>query len=318
MHSQPHPQLAAIAAMLRAEGVTAADPLTTPLAEARAAALRYNAVWNRLPPDLAEVSELDIPVARGRLPLRLYRPLAEAEHLPVLVYFHGGGFVLNGLDTHDRLMRLLALRSGAAVVGVGYGLAPEHRFPSQIDDALAALRWLEAEGAAHGLDAGRLAVGGDSAGANLALALQLRLRDAGLPLPAAGLLLYGMFSADLDTPSHRAFGTGAHGLTSERVEWFWDQYLADRAQRDNPLAAPLYAFLDGLPRQTIIAAGLDCLLDDSLRLAAKLEAAGVPHSLSVHGGVPHSFMLMSAVLEPADRAVTEAARAVRLGLRPPR
>lgn len=309
----PHPQLAEVWAMLAELGVTPADPLRQPLAEARAHAKLYQAVWNRDLPPVRLVVDSFAPTTAGSVPLRLFLPdTAPGERLPVLIYFHGGGFVLNGLDTHERLMRLLAIRAGVAVVGVGYSLAPEHRFPRQLDEALAAVAWVRGPaGAAMRLDGSRLVLGGDSAGANLALATTLALRDRGLPAPRLGLLLYGMFSADLDTPSHRRFGGGGYGLTTERVDWFWKQYLADYAQRDNPYAAPLRAELEDLPPQHLIAAGHDCLLDDSRMLARELAAAGVEATLSVYEGVPHSFMLMSEVLEPADHAVSEAAAAVR-------
>ena len=218
--------------------------------------------------------------------------------------------MLNNLDTHDRLMRLLALRSGAAVVGMSYSLAPETRFPGQLDEAVAVIAWLRAHGPALGLASDTLALGGDSAGANLALAATLVLRERRLAPPSFGLLLYGMFSADLETASHASFGGGGHGLTSERVDWFWRQYLADPAQRDNPLAAPLQADLTGLPPQLVIGAGQDCLLDDSVRLAGRLVEAGGEAQLSVYPGVPHSFMLMSEYVEAADQAVSEAAAAL--------
>lgn len=316
MESTTHPQLATIAAILAARGVAPADPLRQPLTEARATALRFQAVWNETLPPVHRVTDARVDSGGRTVPMRIFLPEARHSPSPVLLYFHGGGFALNGLGTHERLMRLLALRSGVAVVGVGYGLAPEHRFPSQLADAVAALAWVRDAGAGLGLDGGRVAVGGDSAGANLALALQINLRDRRQALPVFGVLLYGMFSADVETPSHRAYGGGAYGLTSSRVAWFWDQYLADRAQRDNPLAAPLAADLRGLPPQLVIGAGQDCLLDDSLRLAERLSEAGVRRHLSVYEGVPHSFMQMSALLTPADEAITEAASAVRTTLSP--
>lgn len=315
--STAHPHLETIARAARAAGLAPADPLRQPLAEARQRAWAYQMLWNQPLPESGGVAETHTRSPRGtEVRLRIHYPNARRQGLGVLVYFHGGGFVLNGVATHERLMRLLAARSGAAVVGVSYTLAPELRFPGQLDEALAALAWVRAEGAHFGLDAGRLAVGGDSAGANLALSASLALRDKGETLPLLGLLFYGMYSADLDTPSHRAYGGGGFGLTTERIDWFWSQYLADRAQRDNPAAAPLCADLAGLPRQLVIGAGLDCLLDDSVALAAKLTAAGVPHTLSVYDGVPHSFMQMSAHLPPADAAVSEAAAALRAAVSP--
>jgi len=315
--SEAHPHLAAIAAVAREAGIAPADPLRQPLAEARAAARAYQNLWNHPLPDIAERAQAETVSPRGTaIRLSIFKP-EQAQNLPVLVYFHGGGFALNGVETHERLMRLLALRSGAAVIGVSYTLAPELRFPGQLDEALSAIAWVRAHGAGFGLDPARLAVGGDSAGANLALAAQLALRDAGEPLPAIGLLLYGMFSADLASPSHQSFGGGGFGLTTERVDWFWSQYVADRAQRDNPAAAPLLADLHDLPPQLVIGAGLDCLLDDSLNLAEKLAEAGIARTLSVYPGVPHSFMQMSAHLAPADAAVSEAASALRRALNRP-
>lgn len=306
-----HSHLDAILVHAGRRGIAPADPLVQPLAEARAQALAYQAIWNEDPPEIASVrhatfvSPLGAPIA-----LRIFHP-SPSRPLPVLVYFHGGGFALNGLDTHERLMRLLALRAGVAVVGVGYSLAPELRFPGQLDEALGAIAWVRDNAAAFGLEAERLAVGGDSAGANLALAVTLALHDRGKPLPMAGLLFYGMFSADLTSPSHQTYGGGGFGLTTERVDWFWRQYVADVAQRDNPLAAPLHANLAGLPPQLVIGAGLDCLLDDSVELARRFDHAGVPVTLSVYDGVPHSFMQMSAILPPADHAITQAAEQLR-------
>ncbi|MGE5504049.1 MAG: alpha/beta hydrolase fold domain-containing protein [Actinomycetota bacterium] len=306
----PHPQLADIRALLQDRGLAPADPLSTPLAVARAAAQRYHAVWNEDLPPVDRVVDLVVPGRDAQVPVRLFLP-GPARDLPVIVYFHGGGFVLNGVATHERLLRLLALRSGAAVAAVGYRLAPEHRFPAQLHDALAVTAWLHGHGHARGLDAGRIAFAGDSAGANLALSAMLALRDAGRPLPRAGLLAYGMFSTDLDSPSHRALGDGRFGLSTARVDWFWRQYLADPAQRDNPSAVPIAADLAGLPPQLLVAAELDCLLSDSETMAACLTAAGVDAALSVVPGVPHSFLQMTALLEPADRAVTAAAEFLR-------
>ncbi len=305
------PHLAKIAEISRLAGIAPADPLILPLEQARIQARAYQSVWNTPLPEIGAVATAQVTAPRGNtVSLRIHYPDHRRDSVPALLYFHGGGFALNGVDTHERLMRLLALRSSAAVVGVGYSLAPELRFPGQLEEALAALTWLRRAGHQYGLDGEAVAVGGDSAGANLALALTLTLRNAGQPLPRLGLLLYGMFSADLTSPSHLAYGGGAFGLPTARVDWFWDQYLSDPRQRDHPLAAPLLADLAGLPPQLVIGAGLDCLLDDSLNLARRLEQADVEHTLSVYDGVPHSFMQMSAHLAPADAAISEAAAAL--------
>lgn len=315
--SNSHPHLDTIARIAAAAGLAPADPLTQRLEVARANARAYQQLWNLPLPEGGAVAESQTVSPRGTpIRLRIHYPQEARGPLGALLYFHGGGFALNGIDTHERLMRLLAQRSGAAVIGVAYTLAPELRFPGQLDEALAAVAWVRTQGAAFGLDPSRLALGGDSAGANLALSAMLALRDLGLPAPDLGLLFYGMFSADLDSPSHRAYGGGGFGLTTARVEWFWDQYVADRAQRDNPGAAPLLADLEGLPPQLVIGAGLDCLLDDSVALAARLQQAGVQHTLTVVPGVPHSFMQMSAHLPPADAAITQAAEALARAFSP--
>lgn len=305
------PQVVALQDAMRDQGLVSADPLAMPLAQARAAAERAHAFLNRDAPPVA-VEEVEATGPKGPLRLRLYRPPSGAGHpLPVLLYFHGGGFVLNSVETHDRLLRLLALRSGAAVVAVAYGKAPEHRFPHQHDEALAALRWIGQRGTTHGLDSGRIAVGGDSAGANLALATALAARAPSEPRVSFGVLFYGMFAHDFHTPSHQRFGDGRYGLTTARMRWYWEQYLGHAEPTRDPRAAPLLADLAGLPPLLLLAAGLDCLRDDSLRLAERLAAVDVPFSLTVYDGLPHSFAGMTRLVAAADGAVTRAALAVR-------
>jgi acetyl esterase len=300
--------IADIQAFAAHHGARPADPLRQPLAEARILALAYQDIWNHPLPPMARTGQYRTEAGTA---IRLHVPDSAAPFSPVLVYFHGGGFVLNSVATHERLIRLLANRAGIAVAAIGYSLAPETRFPGQLDEALDAISWLRTNAHPLGLSFSRWAVGGDSAGANLALATTLTLRDRHQVLPDFGLSFYGMFSADLETPSHRAFGGGAFGLTTARVDWFWAQYLADFGQRDNPLAAPLRADLHGLPPQLLIGAGLDCLLDDSRALADRLAAAKAPVTLSVYDGMPHSFAQMSTLLPPADRAISEAAAGLR-------
>lgn len=297
-------------------GAAPADPLNFPLAQARAAAERYHAFLNGPTPPPADVMEIAAGSA-GCPPLRLYRPTGRgAERLPVLIYFHGGGFVVNSVDTHDRLLRLLAVHSGAVVCAVRYSLAPERRFPHQHDEALAALRWVAAEGEIYGIDPERIAVGGDSAGANLALGLALVARAPEEPRVTFGLLFYGMFAHDFDTASHRRFGHGRYGLTTARMRWYWQQYLGSAATPDDPRVSPLLADLRGLPPLFLLAADLDCLRDDTLRLAERLAEAGVPHRLAVYDGLPHSFATMTRQVDLAGRAVLHAAQAVRRHLNP--
>ncbi|WP_052710436.1 alpha/beta hydrolase [Azospirillum thiophilum] len=313
------PGVAELGALAARAGLAPADPLRQPLAEARDAAERYHAFLNG-PALPAEVREVEAVGPAGSLRLRLIRPVDGGAGggdapLPVLIYFHGGGFAVNSIDTHDRLLRLLARHGGVAVCAVGYSLAPERRYPHQRGEALAALRWVVRHGADHGLDPERIAVGGDSAGANLALGLALDARsEAGPPL-SFGMLLYGMFAHDFDTESHRLFGGGDYGLTTGRMRWYWRQYLGRDAMTRDPGAAPLLADLRGLPPLHVAAAGLDCLRDDSLRLARRLEEANVPHRLVLHDALPHSFAGMTRHVRAAEDAVIQAADAVRLHLR---
>ncbi|PWC38006.1 acetyl esterase [Azospirillum sp. TSO35-2] len=321
------PKVAELGALAARLGVAPADPLRLPLAEARAAAERHHRFLNGPAPVPAEVEEVETAgPAGGSLRLRLIRPAGHGGRpLPVLIYFHGGGFVINSIDTHDRLLRLLAQHSGAAVCAVAYSLAPEKRFPHQRDEALAAFRWVVRHGASHGLDPERIAVGGDSAGANLALGLALAARDEPGPPVSFGLLLYGMFAHDFDTESHRRFGDGRYGLTTERMRWYWRQYLGNDGLGDDalgndaptrdPRAAPLLADLRRLPPLHVVAAGLDCLRDDSLRLAERLRDARVPHRLVRHDTLPHAFATMTRLVGKADEAVRQAADTVRCHLR---
>ena len=309
--SAPHPAYAALWAEMRAIGVAPGDPTRMPLTEARAANRRYYAVVAGEPPAVAASQDLTIPGCDGRpLRLRIHRPTLGRD-LPVIMYFHGGGYAVNGLDTHDRLMRELAIASGRAVVGVGYSLAPEHRFPTQLREALVAVDWLARDGERHGLTGDGYAMAGDSAGAHLALSTALALRDGGRPLPQALVLAYGMYHRDLATPSHRLFGEGRHGLTSERMAWFWRHFLPETWDGVPALVEPLRADLHGLPPVHLVVAELDCLRDDSLMLKERLLQSGVPVRLDIYPGTLHSFLQFVRVLSPARAAIADIAGAVR-------
>jgi acetyl esterase len=280
---------------------------------ARAQAEEGNRVWNQDPPELASVTELAMPGPAGPIRLRHYRP-SEAKTLPLVIYVHGGGFVICSLGTHDRVMRLLALDSGAAVIGVDYRLAPEYRFPAPLDDCVAAVRWIVDEAATLGIDPQRIVLAGDSAGANLALASLLDLRDAGDLEGAAWLkgaaLFYGCFWRRLDTASQTRFGDGSWRLGTAEMRWFWQHYLGDPTTPD-PRAEPIYADLSGLPPLFLTAAALDPLYDDTIELDRRLEAAGVAHELEVYPGLVHGFMQMTPRCAAARAAAEDAGRAIR-------
>ena len=280
-------------------------------AEARAAAEERNRFWNETNPSVAAVRDLEIPGPAGAMRLRLYEPQGVPAKSGGLLYIHGGGWVICSLDTHDGVCRRLANLSGQRVASLDYRMAPEHPFPAPLDDCVAAAEWLQAHGPGLGIDPDRLAIGGDSAGANLTLATLLALRDRGRPLPRAGVLIYGAFSYDTTSPSHRAFGGGQYILSSAVMDWFANHYLPDPKMRENPLAAPLLADLEGLPPLYVSAAELDPLRDDSDRLCGRLAAAGVDFDYRLWRGVTHACIMFSRLLPAADMQLAEIADFVR-------
>jgi acetyl esterase len=260
-------------------------------------------------PVLKRVADFSIPARDGyALPARLYAP--SAEKLPVLLYFHGGGFTIGSLDTHDILCRQLSHLACCAVVSVDYRLAPEHQFPTAANDAWDALQWLSAHAASLGLDAARLAVGGDSAGGTLAAMCAVLAQGAGLPL-ALQLLFYPGCAAHQDTPSHQKFATG-FVLDEASISWFFDLYVRSPADRDDWRFAPLNApDVDGVAAAWFGLAECDPLVDEGLMYADKLRAAGVPVDLEIYRGVTHEFIKMGRILPEARHAHADAARALR-------
>ena len=259
---------------------------------------------------LGESGDRWLPVRGRRIQCRVHLPPGPGPH-PVLLYIHGGGWVWNSIDTHDRLMREYAAAAGCAVVGPDYALSPEAVFPQALEECEAVLRWIAAEGGTWGLDTGRIVVGGDSAGANLAAGLALSLRDGPAPIPLRGLLLnYGVFDSRLDTPSYRKFATG-YGLTEERMRFYWEAYAPRPADRLNPLAAPLRADLTGLPPCLLHIAELDVLAAENHAMDARLRAAGVAVETALFPGTVHGFLRAVGRVGAADRSVAEAAAWLR-------
>jgi acetyl esterase len=258
------------------------------------------------------VQDLHLPAADGTpLRARLYAAAGYpgAEALPVLLYLHGGGFVIGSLETHDSLCRQLALRTGAAVLALDYRLAPEHPFPTAVDDTWAALQWLAGHAATLGLDATRLAVGGDSAGGTLAAVAALLARDAGLPL-AMQLLITPGTTAHADTASHHLFANGFL-LDSANIAWFFDQYIP-RGHREDWRFAPLLADdLDGVAPAHVLLAECDPLVDEGLAYADRLRMAGVAVDLNLVRGVTHDFIKMGRALPQAGQAQQAAADALK-------
>jgi acetyl esterase len=262
--------------------------LALPLDAARATTEALNVPLGAGGPVMQEASDRWLPIRGRRLLCRLNRPAAGT--LPVLVYIHGGGFVWNSIDTHDRLMRDYAAGAGCAVVGPDYALSPEAPFPQALEECAAVIRWVARQGGEWGLDPARIVVGGDSAGANLALGAALLLRETDPGLSLRGLLLnYGVFDARLDTPSYREFAEG-YFLTRDKMRFYWDCYCPREADRLNPLAAPLRADLRGLPPVALTIAELDVLASENHAMAASLRAAGVAVESRVFPGTAHGFL----------------------------
>lgn len=252
--------------------------------------------------------------AAKSIPLRLYAPSVAGSRdgaLPILLFFHGGGWTLGDLETDDPLCRSLTNRAGCLTISVGYRLAPEHRFPEPLEDCLAAARWVEEHAAAFGGDPARIAVAGESAGANLAAAVALAARDQGGPRVVHQLLICPVTDAACNTDSYRDYGEG-HLLTRSDMRWFWGHYLARPEDGSHPYASPLRApDLHGLPGATVITAECDPLRDEGEAFGARLAQAGVPARVERFPGMIHGFVNLGAMLPPGRDALELAARALR-------
>jgi acetyl esterase len=260
-------------------------------------------------PEMAESTDRWIAARGRRILCRLHRPRTDRP-LPVLVYFHGGGWVWSSVDTHDRLAREYAAGGQVAVVSVDYALSPEAKFPQALEECAAVTQYLAENGTGWGLDTSRILVGGDSAGGNLALATALLLRDKGGPALRGILAAYPVCDTDFTTPSYREFATG-HGLTEERMRFYWSVYAPHDADRLHPLAALLRADVRGLPPTLIQLAELDVLRSEGEAMAAKLREAGVKTELEVFTGVVHGFVRATERVAKARDAVTKAGNWLR-------
>jgi acetyl esterase len=306
---QPDAEVLEAQAAVKARGLTNGDVMRQPIADARAATYLFQAFLNEGGP-VVDISEHVLPT-EPPTPVRIYRPKGASGPLPVYLHVHGGGFAIGDIYTLDRWKREVADGSGAVVVGLQYALSPEYPYPTALEQVMAVLQWLRRDAAELGIDVDRLGIGGDSAGGNLALAALLRLRDAHMPMPRFGAINYGMLSSNHATPSHRELGDGRFGLSTEKLDWFWAQYLGgDASLRTNPDAEPLSATLEGLPPLLLLAAALDPLLDDTLNLDRRLSEAGIAHETKIYQGVPHGFLGQTALLEKARQAQADVIAAI--------
>ena len=273
---------------------------------------------NRLPPavpgaTMAHVEDRSIPGPGGEIPVRIYRPTEASDH-SLLVWYHGGGWVIGDLDGADVTCRELAARSGSVVVSVDYRLAPEHRYPAAHEDCYAATVWAAGNAAELGADAGKLAVGGDSAGGNLAAVVSLRARDESGPAIRFQLLVYPVTDHNYETVSYNDNAEG-YLLTRDGMEWFWNHYLGPDGDGSHPHASPLRADdLSGLPPAHVITAEYDPLRDEGEAYAERLRGAGVAVTQTRYAGQIHAFYGMHGVLDDATNAAQESAEKLKAAL----
>ena len=311
------PQSRALLDLMSERGVPPIHTLSPD--EGRRMFLERRGFTQPVPPPIGSVRDLAAPGPHGPIPLRLVRPagVADAVALPLLVYFHGGGWVIGDLDTHDVACRTLAAGAGIAVLAVDYRLAPEHRFPAAVDDCIAAVRFARAEAAALGADAARIAVGGDSAGGNLAAVVCLALRDAGEPLPAFQLLIYPATDMRAVAPSHTANGQG-YMLTADSIAYYRGHYMPDAAEWADWRASPLLAADHAhLPPALVLTAGFDPLRDEGRQYADALSGAGVACQYICFERQIHGFVTMGRVIDEANTALDLCATALRRAIGQP-
>ena len=297
-------------AQVLAKAATAGTPihLQTP-AEARAAMLVQTASLG--PPEpVHRIENLSVPAEHGEIPIRVYTPAGNGPFTG-LVFFHGGGWVIGSIETHDALCRSIANAAGCVVVSVEYRLAPEHKYPAAADDAFAATCWVSEHAAKLGIDPARLAVGGDSAGGNLAAVVSLMARDRSGPPLALQLLLYPITDYDLDTASYQRYADG-YLLTRDAMAWFWGHYVPDGVSPETPYISPLRApDHSNLPPALVITAECDPLADEGRAYAERLKAAGVAVTFNCYPGMIHGFIRRHRLLRQGRNGLDELAGALR-------
>jgi acetyl esterase len=302
------PEILAARAMM-AQAAPGLNIMELPTAEGRRLLNLMAAVLNDGKPELPHVETFHISAAGCPVRARRYQP-ENAAGRGAIYYIHGGGWFACNVDTHDRMLRFLAAESGMTVLSPDYRLSPEHTYPAALEDCLAGWQWLRNNAPALHIDPNRIAIAGDSAGANLALALCLTERDAGRALPVASALLYGCFAPDIETESRARYGTGQYGLTGSRMDWYWANYLGAHKPAPPYLATPFHADLHGLPPHFIGIAECDVLADENRLLADRLRDAGAQLDLQIWPKLTHGCLQMTRDVQGARDAVTSVARAL--------
>jgi acetyl esterase len=288
------------------------DQLT--FAEARLVAEAVRRPWREGGPTMASIEERRIATEAGEVRIRIYRPRPERarELAPVLIYLHGGGWTIFSLDTHDRVMREYAARSGATVIGVDYALSPEAKYPLALEQTIGTVEWLHARGSEVDIDPARLAIGGDSAGGNLAVATALKLRDGGKGAMLRAILLnYAALDSECSPWALEHYGGPAFMLGGEEMRQFWVNYLVSAEQAKSPYVCPARADLRGLPPTFLTIAECDLLAEQNLIFARALRGAAVQTQAVVYPGATHSFLEAVAIARVAARALEEGSSWLR-------
>jgi len=297
---------------LRSEAAQAASVVPQnaefPIVAARERATKTYEYFNRQPPNLASVENVTAQGAYGQRMIRMYRGQLSQEPQPVLLYAHGGGWIVGNLDLEDWGLRYMAQQSNACIISLDYCLAPEYQYPKPVEDVAALAQWVRDNAAIYNLDKDRIAIAGASAGANLALASSMMLRDLGEDWLACVLSFYGVFDTSMGSESHRTYAVDRYSAGAPDLNFFLSLYLADESERTLELVHLVGANLSGLPPVHIHAAELDVLRDDSLLLANRLRSANVPHSCTVHAGAVHGFTVLA-------QEVAVGREALKMGVR---
>jgi acetyl esterase len=306
------PQLQLLLRLMSAAGLPRVETLAP--ADARAFFRESAGLLTHSPVAMSRVLDRPVPTAHGDVPVRIYVPNKGHAPHPVLVYYHGGGWTIGDLDTHDGVARAFADEAECIVVSVDYRMGPEHRFPAAVDDAVAAFAWVATHAAEFGGDPARLAVGGDSAGGNLSAVVAQQTLAGGSRCPDFQLLIYPVTDLGAETESYETFADGFY-LTRALMRWFAGNYVGDAAQRLDPRVSPLRAeSLAGLPSTFVLTAGYDPLRDEGKAYANRLLEAGVDVEYRNYDSLIHGFISMSGVVREARRAFHDAVAALRIGL----
>ncbi len=311
-----HPQVVTLLENMAAANLKPVFELTPAEARAQFDTLAAKRDSERTP--VGAIEEVSVPGPAGNIRVRLYRPeQASASSLPLLVFFHGGGHVIGSLDSHDEVARVLCAGAGCLVASVDYRLAPEHKFPAAIDDSYAATQWLAENATSLGADPDKVAVGGDSAGANIAAVVALRARDGGGPALVAQHLVYPVADYACQSPSYKTYGVGYGPVSEAGMLWFQDHYLRGPEDIADWRASPLKAVdLSGLPPALVITAECDVLHDEGVAFAEAMAAAGTPVEHVDWPGMIHGFFSFAPLLDEgkaAQRHACERLRAVFAG-----